>query len=81
MRGRHEGRRLLVAGHHELDGGAPQRLNEVEVLLAGDPEDLLHALILKRGYEQFGAVHRAHSSQRPAWQRLVAGLRANAEAD
>jgi hypothetical protein len=54
----HEGRGLLVARQHELDRGAPQRLDEVEVLLPGNPEDLSHPLVLERGDHELGAVHR-----------------------
>jgi len=46
MRRGHEGRRLFVAGEHQLDGGPPQSLDEIEVLLPRDAEDLLHAFVL-----------------------------------
>ena len=58
---RHERRRLLMTGQHQLDRGAPQRLDDVEVLFPGNPEDLPHALVLERGDKQFGAVHRMRS--------------------
>ena len=61
---RHERRRLLMAGQHQFDRGAPQRLDDVEVLFPGNPEDLPHALVLERGDKQFGAVHRMRSSRR-----------------
>ena len=47
-----------MTGQHQLDRGAPQRLDDVEVLFPGNPEDLPHALVLERGDKQFGAVHR-----------------------
>ena len=53
---RHEGCRLFMTRHHELDFGEPQRLDDAKILFPGDPEDLLDALILQCGYEQFGAV-------------------------
>jgi hypothetical protein len=58
MRRRPEGCRLFVAGQHEFDGRAPERIDEIKILLAGNPENLLHALALQGGYEQFSAVHR-----------------------
>jgi hypothetical protein len=64
MSRRHESRRLLMAGQHQLDFGAAQRFDHVEVFLARHPEDLLHALALERGDNEFGAVHQTRSSTR-----------------
>ena len=61
MRRRHESRRLFVAGQDQLDPGAAQRFDHVEVFLARNPEDLLHALVLERGDDEFSAVHRTRS--------------------
>ena len=58
---RHERRRLLVAGQHQLDLGAAQGFDDVEILLTRNAEDLLDALVLERGDEEFGAVHRMGS--------------------
>jgi hypothetical protein len=48
MRGGHEGRRLLMARQHQLDLRLPQRLDQIEVFLAGNAEDALDTLILQR---------------------------------
>ena len=61
MGGRHERRRLLMAGQHQLDLRAAQSFDDVEILLARNPEDLLDALVLKRGDDEFGAIHRTRS--------------------
>ena len=61
MRRRHERRGLLVTRQHELDRGAAQRLDHVEILFAGNTEDAPHALILERGDQEFCAVHRTRS--------------------
>ena len=62
MRGRHEGRRLLVARQYQLDARLPQRLDDVEVLFAGHAEDAIDAFVRERGDQQIrtfahGAVH------------------------
>jgi hypothetical protein len=44
-----------MAREHELDRRAAQRLDDVEVLLAGNAEDALDALVLERGDEEIGA--------------------------
>src|SRR5580700_11051196 len=69
MRCRHEGSRLLVPGHDQLDSGAAQRFDDVEVLFTRNAEDLLDTLILQGGDEQVGAFHGAHSSL-GAWEPL-----------
>jgi hypothetical protein len=76
MRRRHEGCRLFMAGHHQLDGGASERLDDIEVLFAGNPEDLPDALVLQCGYQQFGTVHRMQSSSRSACGGGIAGREA-----
>ncbi len=43
----HEGRTLLVADGHELDAGLAQGLAYLQVLLAGNAEDVLHTLSLQ----------------------------------
>ena len=63
VRRRHEGRRLFVAGHHQLDRRAAQRFDEIEVLLSGNPEDLLHAFVFQRGHQQLGTIHRVSLPQ------------------
>ena len=51
----HEAGRLLVARDHQLDARGAQRLDDVEVLLAGNAEDALDAFVLERGDEEIGA--------------------------
>ena len=50
-------RRLLVARHHELDGGAPEAFDDVEILLPGHPEDSIDALVLERSDEKIRSLH------------------------
>ena len=59
VRRRHEGRRLLVAGQDELDAGASERLDHIEVLLARNTENAVHALVLECCDQQVGSFHRA----------------------
>ena len=44
---RHEGRRLLVPGQDQLDGGVAQALDDVEVFFARNAEDALNAFVLQ----------------------------------
>ena len=55
--GGQESGRLLMARHHELDGGAPKAFDDVEVLLPGHPEDSIDALVLQRGDEKIRSLH------------------------
>ncbi len=50
--GRHEHRRLLVAGDDQLDAGMAQRLDHVEIFFAGNAENALDAFVLKCGDKQ-----------------------------
>jgi hypothetical protein len=59
---RHERCGLLVPSHDQLDLGAAQRFDYVEVFFARNAEDLLDTLILKGGDEQVGAFHGLQSS-------------------
>ena len=43
----HEGRALLVAGQDQLDRGVSQALDDIQVFLAGNPEDSIDALVLE----------------------------------
>src|SRR5690606_22242208 len=52
--GGHEPRRLLVAGHDQVDGRRAERLEEIEVLFAGNGEDAVHALGLEAADEEVG---------------------------
>ena len=52
VRRRHERRRLLVPREHELDARIAQGLDDVEIFLAGHPEDVLDALVLQRCHQQ-----------------------------
>ena len=59
VRRRHEARSLLVAGNHQLDARVAQRLDHVEVLLAGNAEDALDAFVLERRDEKIRSLcHR-----------------------
>ena len=49
---RHESRRLLVPRQDQLDLRLPQRLDDVEVLFAGNAEDAVDAFVLERCYQQ-----------------------------
>jgi hypothetical protein len=62
MRRRHEGCRLLVPGHDEVDSGATQRFDDVEVFFSRNAEDPLDTLVLQGGDEQVGAFHGPDSS-------------------
>ena len=66
---RHESRRLLVPGQDQLDAGASQRFDHVEIFLARNAEDLLDALVLERGDDEFGAIHRTRSFLHPSPHR------------
>jgi hypothetical protein len=58
---RHERGRLLVPGEHQFDAaGAAQRFQHVQVLLAGDAEDALHAFVLQRGNQQLRSLRHGH---------------------
>ena len=61
--GRHEAGSLLVPRQHELDLRAPQRLQHVEILLAGDGEDVRDALVLEGGHQQIGSF--CHAAETP----------------
>ena len=61
--GRHEAGRLFVPRQHQLDLRAPQRLQHVEILLAGNGEDVFDALVLKGGHQQIGGF--CHATETP----------------
>ena len=48
----HERRALLVAGQDQLDRRIAQAFDDVEVLLAGNPENAVDALVLECGDQQ-----------------------------
>jgi hypothetical protein len=52
----HERGASLVARGHEPDRRIDQRVDHVEVLLAGEPEDILDALVLEAGDQQLRDV-------------------------
>ena len=54
----HERGALLVAGEHVVDRGLRQRLDQPDVLLAGDAEDVRDALVLQALDDQFGGGAR-----------------------
>ena len=45
----HEGRALLVAGQDQLDRRVAQAFHDIQVLLAGNPENAIDALVLECG--------------------------------
>ena len=45
----HEGRALLVASQDQLDRRVSQALDDIQVLLAGNPEDAIDTLVLESG--------------------------------
>jgi len=47
----HESRTLFVSGQDELNAGFPQRFQKIQILLAGDTEDVFHAFIFQRAYK------------------------------
>ena len=64
MRGRHEAGRLLVPRQDQLDPRGAQRLHDVEIFLAGDAENPIHALVLQGGDEEVRALcHCEHPCQ------------------
>jgi LysR family transcriptional regulator, cyn operon transcriptional activator len=58
---RHEPRGLLVSRHNQPHAGVPQRLEQVEVLLARQPEHVANPLGLQRPGEQVGCFHDARN--------------------
>ena len=50
--GCHEAGSLFVAGEDEADAGAGQRIEEIEVFLAGNTKDIFHALRFETFYKQ-----------------------------
>jgi hypothetical protein len=63
MRGCHEGCRLFMAGHHQLNRRTAQRFDDVEIFFSGHRKDLLYTLVLKCRYEQTGSIHRVRSNR------------------
>ena len=61
--GRHEAGSLFVPRQHQLDLRAPQRLQHVEILLAGNGEDVFDALVLEGGHQQIGGF--GHAAETP----------------
>src|SRR5215218_5094333 len=53
--GRHETGGLLVPRQHQLDLRVPQRLQHVEILLAGDGEDVLRRPHFRARHQEIGA--------------------------
>ena len=60
---RHEAGSLLVSRQYELDLRATQRLQHVEILLAGNGEDVRDALVLESGDQQIGSF--CHAAETP----------------
>lgn len=61
--GCHEAGSLFVPRQHQLDLRAPQRVQHIEILLAGNGEDVPDALILKGGHQQIGGL--CHAAEAP----------------
>ncbi len=53
----HERRALLVPRRDELDRAVEQRVHHVDVLLAGNAEDVLDAFVLEALDQQLGRGH------------------------
>ena len=53
----HEGGPLLVSRRHKTNGTVQEHFEEVDVFLAGNAENVLHALIFQTADEQFGSFH------------------------
>ncbi len=53
----HEGGALLVPGGDELDTAADQRIHDVEIFFAGNPEYVFHALVFEAAHEQVAGFH------------------------
>ena len=47
MRGRHEGRRLLMPGQNQLDLRIAERFHDIEVFLTRHAKDAIDALVLQ----------------------------------
>jgi hypothetical protein len=69
--GGHEGRGLFMARQHQLDGGIADRLDDVEILLAGNTVDSLDALVLKRRHQQGRSFDHRHRLCRPTGVRFA----------
>ena len=55
---RHERRPLLVPGEDEPDRARAERLHQLDVLLAGNPEHRRHALVLEGLNDELRDLHR-----------------------
>jgi hypothetical protein len=55
----HEARTLFVSREHELDARGAQRLEQIEVLLAGNAENVLDSFGFQRPHEQVRRLHHA----------------------
>src|SRR5690606_29156065 len=64
----HEPGGLLVAREHQADARAAQRLQQGKRFLAGNPEDMVHALGLQRLDEEVGGLGHAASL---TWRALA----------
>ena len=65
----HERGTALVPGRHEADRAVRQRVDDVQVLLAREPEDVLDAFVLETGDEELrdGAFVRTGSHRQPTF--------------
>ena len=55
MGGGHEGGGLFVPGDDQLDRRGAQALDDIEIFLAGHPEDTVDTFILERADEKIGS--------------------------
>lgn len=60
--GGHEAGRLFVAGEHQPDLRLAQGLQQVEILLAGNSEDVLHALVFQALHNHIGCLGHLRST-------------------
>ena len=54
---RHKCCALFVPCGDKLNGGIPERLHDVQILLSGNPEDIFHAFIFQTPHQQFCCGH------------------------
>jgi hypothetical protein len=52
---RHERSRLFMSGNEKLDARSPERLDDVEILLAGNAEDVFDAFVVQSRNQQVGS--------------------------
>src|SRR5439155_832113 len=72
----HEGRALLVATGDEADAGVEQGVGQGQRLLAGQPEQRVHALAREAAHQEVGRLHGAPPPSTAAGSAAGSGLAA-----